>query len=122
MYKYTYRQTKIKTYRYTQTTDRQTENAKVLYWYRLKNRQMCRKTNIHTYYCTYLQYCVYKTDIHTYRQTDRQTGQTEKNDKQTNKPTDREYMNVIRDIKKVGDTYPCKVPTGLFRPYPKRVH
>jgi hypothetical protein len=31
----------------------------------------------------------------TYRQTDRQTGQTEKNDKQTNTQTDRQYMSVM---------------------------
>ncbi len=29
------------------------------------------------------------------RQTERQTGQTEKNDKQTNKQTDRQYMSVV---------------------------
>jgi len=34
---------------------------------------------------------VHKKDI----QTDRQTGQTEKNDKQTNKQTDRHYMSVV---------------------------
>ncbi len=51
---------------------------------------MYRKTNIHTYgkntYST-----VRQKDI----QTDRQTGQTEKNDKQTNKQTDRQYMSVV---------------------------
>ncbi len=31
----------------------------------------------------------------TYRHTDRQTGQTEKNDKQTNKQKDRQYMSVV---------------------------
>ncbi len=38
-------------------TDKQTDRRTVQkYWYRLKNRQMYRKTNIHTY-GTYLQYC-----------------------------------------------------------------
>ena len=31
----------------------------------------------------------------TYRQTDRQTGQTENNDKQTNIQTDGQYMSVV---------------------------
>jgi hypothetical protein len=38
-------------------TDKQKDRRTVQkYWYRLKNRQMYRKTNIHTY-GTYLQYC-----------------------------------------------------------------
>ncbi len=38
-------------------TDKQTDRRTVQkYWYRLKNRQMYRKTNIHTY-GTYQQYC-----------------------------------------------------------------
>ena len=37
-----------------------------------------------------------KKNLQTDRQTtDRQTGQTEKNDKQTNKQTDRQYMSVV---------------------------
>ncbi len=48
---------------------------------------MYRKTDIHTYKNN----AVHKTDI----QTDRQTGQTETNDKQTNKQTDIEYMSVL---------------------------
>jgi hypothetical protein len=38
-------------------TDKQTDRRTVKkYWYRLKNRQMYRKTLIHTY-STYQQYC-----------------------------------------------------------------
>jgi hypothetical protein len=80
MYKYTYRQTEIKTY-----TDKQTDRRTVQkYWYRLKNRQMYRKTIIHTY-STYQQYCTYD------RHTDRQTGQTEK---MTNRPTNRQTGSI----------------------------
>ena len=71
-------------------TDKQTDRQTVQkYWYRLKNRQMYRKTNIHTY-STYQQYCTY--DRHTDRQTDRTDR---KNGKQTNKQTDRQYMSVV---------------------------
>ncbi len=62
-------------------TDKQTDRWTVQkYWYRLKNRQMYRKTNIHTY-GTYLEYCTIRQ---TYRQTDRQdrqTGQTDRTDR-----------------------------------------
>ncbi len=54
MYKYTYRRTEIKTYRHTQTNRQTEDSAKVLV--QAENRQMYRKTNIHTY-CTYVQYC-----------------------------------------------------------------
>jgi hypothetical protein len=47
---------------------------------------------------------VQKTNI----QTDNRTGQTEKNDKQTNEQTDRQYVSVV---KKVGIMYPCKYLT-----------
>ncbi len=54
--------------------------------YKKPGRQMYRKTNVHTYIPT-----VHKTDIHT----DRQTGQTDKIDKQTYRQKDREYMSVV---------------------------
>ncbi len=49
----------IQTNRNKRRTDihRQTDRQRTVQkcWYRLKNRQMYRKTNIHTY-CTYIQY------------------------------------------------------------------
>jgi hypothetical protein len=54
MYKYTYRQTEIKTCRHTQT-NRQTDGQCRSTGTGL-NRQMYRKTIIHTY-STYQQYC-----------------------------------------------------------------
>ncbi len=54
-------------------------------WYRLKNRQMYRKTNIHTY-CTYIQYCT--LDRHADRQTDRQDRQKKIAYRPTNLQTD----------------------------------
>ncbi len=56
-------------------TDKQTDRGTVQnYWCRLKNRQMYKKTNIR-----YIPTVLYIRQ--TYRQTDRQTEQTEKNDK-----------------------------------------
>ncbi len=50
-------------------TDKQTDRRTVQkYWYRLENRHMYRKTNIHTF-STYS--TVHKTDIQTDRQIDR---------------------------------------------------
>ncbi len=46
---------------------------------------MYRKTDIHTYTVMYIRQI----------QTDRQTGQTETNDKQTNKQKDIQYMSVV---------------------------
>ncbi len=51
IYIQTNRNKEVQTY-----TEKQTDRRTVQkYWYRLKNRQMYRKTNIHTY-GTYLQY------------------------------------------------------------------
>ena len=52
--------------------------------YRKKRPIFTLTVRVHTYST------VHKTDM----QTDRQTGQTEKNEIQINKPTDRQYMSV----------------------------
>jgi hypothetical protein len=58
MYKYTYRQTEIKTYRHTQTNRQTEDSAKVLVQAEKQADVQKKKTNIHTYCtCTYIQYC-----------------------------------------------------------------
>jgi hypothetical protein len=88
MYKYTYRQTEIKTYRHTQTNRLTEDSAKVLVQAE-KQADVQKDQYSHLLYIHTVLYI-----RQTCRQTDRQTGQTEKNDIQTNKPTDRQYMSV----------------------------
>jgi hypothetical protein len=88
MYKYTYRQTEIKTYRHTQTNRQTEDSAKVLVQAE-KQADVQKDQYSHLLYIHTVLYI-----RQTCRQTDRQTGQTEKNDIQTNKPTDRQYMSV----------------------------
>jgi hypothetical protein len=65
-------------------TDKQTDRRTVQkYWYRLKNRQMYRKTNIHTY-GTYQQYCT----------KDRQTDRQDRQKIMTNRPTHRQTASI----------------------------
>ena len=85
-----YRQTDVQIYIQTnrnkdvQTyTDKQTDRRTVQkYWNKLKNRQMYRKTDIHTYKVLYIR--------QTYRQTDRQDRQKKL---QTGQQTDRQAVN-----------------------------
>jgi hypothetical protein len=91
MYKYTYRQTEIKTYRHTQTNRQTEDSAKVLVQAE-KQADVQKDQYSHLLYIHTVLYI-----RQTCRQTDRQTGQTgqtEKNDTQTNKPTNRQYMSV----------------------------
>ena len=70
-------------------TDRQTYSAKVLVQAEKQTDEQ-KDQYSHIWYIPTVLY-VRKT----YRQSDRQTGQTEKNDKQTNRQTDRQYMSVV---------------------------
>ncbi len=64
-------------------TDKQTDRRTVQkYWNKLKNRQMYRKTDIHTYKVLYIR--------QTYRQTDRQDRQK----RMTNRPTNRKTYSI----------------------------
>ncbi len=55
---------------------------------------MYRNTNIHTY-VLYIPTVSTGTVHKTGTPTDKQTGQTEKNDKQTNKQEDSQYISVV---------------------------
>ncbi len=60
-------------------TDKQTDRRAVQkYWYRLKNRQMYRKTNIHI------------PTVLNMRQTNRQTDRQDRQKRMTNRPTNRQ--------------------------------
>ena len=73
----------------TEKNDKQT-NKQTDRQYMSEKTDRCTERPIFTHMVhTYI--TVHKKDI----QTDRQTGQTEKNDKQTNTQTDSQYMSVV---------------------------
>ncbi len=84
IYIQTYRNKGLQTY-----TDKLTDSSAEVKEGRQTNRQMYRKPNVQTFCAPY--------GTCTYRQIDRQTDRQDrqKNDKQTNIQTDRQYMSVV---------------------------
>ena len=95
LYRHTYKG--IETYRHTDGQTNKQTDRQILYieansW--IAGKQEVMQTDLQTDQYSHLLYIHTVLYIRqTCRQTDRQTGETEKNDIQTNKLTDRQYMS-----------------------------